>query len=644
MALNIHPEAHIAFKRAKKQILFQWLTLALALAVLGIALGTNLYLDYNRTAIGEQDRLTTQARIVAQNMELQLTTANRVLEDLLNDLSIRQGSYDTQAEAQALQAISNAMQGIHSMGVMSREGLLLTSSRPENIGSNFSHRDYFQATKRQPTSRALHVSAPYQDSFIPYAITITRAILGPGGEFQGLVYATLDSNYFQSLMASVRYAPDMWDAAIHGDGLIFLSVPERDGLIGANLAQTRSFFTIHKNGGKSTSIFTGKVFNDDATQIIALHTVQPASLSMDKPLTVAMGRTQAAVFSVWKTAALAYSGLYVFIALVTLLGLYAYQRRQREFDQKEALANTALRLSEENHRLIVENTVDLVVKLKVDGSHTYANPAFLKLYGVREEELEGKQYWNAVLPEDRHLADDYFEQMRQPPYNATCNLRSNTVEGIRYLHWAGQALLDDNDKVNGFICIGRDVTQQIQHLNKLEEQAQKDQLTGLANRRHFMHMAGIEFARSQRYKHSLSLLALDIDHFKTINDTYGHQAGDLVLQKFSDVFHDVLREVDIIGRIGGEEFAVLLPETDLESASKVAQRLLNAIAENHVTLSNSAVINYTASVGVAALSEQSDSLSVLLNCADTALYQAKNLGRNRAEVADAQVAEAATAD
>src|SRR5690606_38821014 len=155
--------------------------------------------------------------------------------------------------------------------------------------------------------------------------------------------------------------------------------------------------------------------------------------------------------------------------------------------------------------------------------------------------------------------------------------RESTVKGVCHVHWTAQAVLDESGNVTEVICIGRDVTQQIQHINKLEEQAQRDQLTGLANRRHFMHVAGVEFARAQRYKNPLSLLALDADHFKSINDTYGHQAGDIVLQKFSQIFREVLREVDIIGRIGGEEFSVLLPETELPSAVTVAERLLDAI-------------------------------------------------------------------
>lgn len=624
-----HPRSHAVSKWAVKKALMQWFALWFALTILGGAIGANLFIDYGHMAAREQASLSTQARIVAQNVELQLATCNQMLEELLDDLSIRHITYDTQY----LQAISNAMPGIHSIGIIDSEGVLMVSSRPEGLGSNFSHLHYFQTTKRQPTSRAMHVSAPYRDPYIPYAITVTRAILGSRGEFRGLVYATLDPDYFHTLMASVLFAPDMWNTAIHGDGQVFLSVPKRDALNGINLAQAPSFFTAHRDSGKATSILDAKVLNSGNTQIIAQHTIQPASLSMDKPLVIAVGRERAAVFSSWVKAALVHGGLYLFISLIAVLGLYAYQARQREFDQKETLANAALRASEENHRLIVENTMDLVVKLDTDGHFTYVNPAYTKLYGVDLAQLQDREHDQDVVDDDKHLARMFFEKLFKPPHATACNLRENTVKGICHIHWTAQAILDESGNITGIICIGRDVTRQIQHMNKLEEQARQDQLTGLANRRHFMHTAGIEFARAQRYKNPLSLLALDADHFKNINDTFGHQAGDIVLQKFSQIFHEVLREVDIIGRIGGEEFSVLLPETDLQSAVKVAERLLDAIVSSKVVLSSGITIRYTASIGVATLCASTDTLSELLNQADRALYGAKNAGRSRVNVA-----------
>jgi diguanylate cyclase (GGDEF)-like protein/PAS domain S-box-containing protein len=164
---------------------------------------------------------------------------------------------------------------------------------------------------------------------------------------------------------------------------------------------------------------------------------------------------------------------------------------------------------------------------------------------------------------------------------------------------------------------------------ELERRAYSDYLTGLANRRHFLELAESELARHLRYGRELSILMLDVDRFKQVNDTYGHKVGDLVLKNLSDVCRATLRNVDIVGRMGGEEFAVLLPETGSEHAMDAAERLRTAIAAAQVTLSGGLPLHSTASIGVATLSEKDADIDMLLNQADQALYRAKGEGRNR---------------
>lgn len=162
--------------------------------------------------------------------------------------------------------------------------------------------------------------------------------------------------------------------------------------------------------------------------------------------------------------------------------------------------------------------------------------------------------------------------------------------------------------------------------NELEHRVYSDYLTGLANRRYFIEQAELELSRSNRYETELSLIMLDIDFFKKINDTYGHNIGDLVLQKIADVSRTILRDIDIIGRIGGEEFAILLPQTSLEDSIKVAERLRIEISNASVLLENSEV-TFTSSFGVVSASKSN--IDNLLIKADKALYKAKESGRNR---------------
>jgi diguanylate cyclase (GGDEF)-like protein len=176
--------------------------------------------------------------------------------------------------------------------------------------------------------------------------------------------------------------------------------------------------------------------------------------------------------------------------------------------------------------------------------------------------------------------------------------------------------------------------EQIHQLNnQLERLAMTDELTGLANRRAFFVRGEEELKMARRYASPLSLLMLDIDRFKGINDNHGHQVGDQVLQLVAATMQTLIREVDKLGRIGGEEFAILLPNTGPEEASKLAERLRRGVEEKTLRRENQ-VICVTISVGVASFGSTTKTLDDLLRDADAALYLAKNQGRNQVALFD----------
>jgi len=157
-------------------------------------------------------------------------------------------------------------------------------------------------------------------------------------------------------------------------------------------------------------------------------------------------------------------------------------------------------------------------------------------------------------------------------------------------------------------------------------------LTGISNRRYFIAQAEQELRRSRRFARAMAVMMIDLDHFKRVNDAHGHATGDAVLQAFVKRALESLRQSDLLGRIGGEEFAVILPETELEAAREVAERLRAHLAERPVVAERAAIAS-TASIGVAQLSAKDGSIDNLLHRADQALYAAKQNGRNRVEVA-----------
>ncbi|HEY1746864.1 MAG TPA: GGDEF domain-containing protein [Xanthobacteraceae bacterium] len=167
-----------------------------------------------------------------------------------------------------------------------------------------------------------------------------------------------------------------------------------------------------------------------------------------------------------------------------------------------------------------------------------------------------------------------------------------------------------------------------QRATDLETLAALDWLTGLYNRRHFESLAGAELARSQRYLRPLSVLMIDIDHFKEVNDHFGHPTGDRVIRAVANVLLATKREADLAARVGGEEFAVMLPETTEAAAVQMAERLREQLQLCPPIVSGEK-FSITLSIGVAGATSETAGIDMLLACADHALYEAKNAGRDR---------------
>lgn len=186
----------------------------------------------------------------------------------------------------------------------------------------------------------------------------------------------------------------------------------------------------------------------------------------------------------------------------------------------------------------------------------------------------------------------------------------------------------------GSIMSYTDITDRKNMEEELRMLATTDPLTGVNNRRKFLETSERELARCARYNHPLCILMLDADHFKSVNDTHGHDVGDKVLKRLSDICMRELRDVDVFGRFGGEEFVATLPETSVKTALEVAERLRTALAAAEIPVTGSKPLRFTVSIGAAERTRDDKSVHDLLNRADAALYQAKESGRNKVVYAE----------
>ncbi|WP_051938073.1 GGDEF domain-containing protein [Ferriphaselus sp. R-1] len=291
-------------------------------------------------------------------------------------------------------------------------------------------------------------------------------------------------------------------------------------------------------------------------------------------------------------------------------------------------------LNEESQRFrsILDNLFAYVALLDINGVVQEVNKAPLERAGYRREDVVGKYFYDAPwwnyddqVREQLIAAIDSARQGKASRYDVEAKM-GNELIPIDFLI---APIYDEAGKVIGLLPTAVDITERKRLEMELHRQARLDYLTGLSNRRDFMERAQLELARTQRYGNALSVLMLDVDNFKKINDSHGHDAGDMVLKSIALTFHKVLRSVDIIGRLGGEEFAVILPETGVETALEVAERLRETISASEVALSDGLRIHFTVSIGAASINNIASNIDTLLRESDRALYKAKLTGKNK---------------
>lgn len=216
---------------------------------------------------------------------------------------------------------------------------------------------------------------------------------------------------------------------------------------------------------------------------------------------------------------------------------------------------------------------------------------------------------------------------KNPRMHDHCHIELNDGRTIERL---STALYGVDDDYLGRAWFFRDVTEIKQTEAELRDLAWYDPLTGVMNRSHFFDRADEELMRAARYRRPLAILRMDLDHFKQINDDHGHAAGDQVLLAVCERWRNSLRSMDLLARLGGEEFIVLMPETNLDGATVAANRLRMLVAEPAIDLKGQD-IRCTVSIGVSVVREEDRSIDDALHRADNALYRAKDDGRNRVD-------------
>jgi len=297
----------------------------------------------------------------------------------------------------------------------------------------------------------------------------------------------------------------------------------------------------------------------------------------------------------------------------------------------EQVMREALALNEQRFRTLVENSPDIIARYDRECRRIFVNPVFARETGTSIEQVLNKStddisIWRPTMP--REVYRKRLQQVMDTGVPDQILLEWMRLDG----QWVSHEMYvvaeyDVDGQVIGTLAIGRDVTQRNAVEQQLLHQASYDALTGLPNRRMFGNRLREEIAKADRNGKNVALLFVDLDRFKEVNDTLGHDAGDHLLIDVAQRIRNCVRESDTVARLGGDEYIVILPEVEENShLARIAQTIVDSLAKPFNLDDTSARIS--ASLGIAIYPRDANNQESLIGCADQAMYTAKGLGRN----------------
>ncbi|WP_035053231.1 sensor domain-containing diguanylate cyclase [Andreprevotia chitinilytica] len=607
----------------------------LSLIGMVFGLGMILLLSYQVSSSyhAEVGRKRTEVENLAQVLEGQLSSALRETDLVLHDLAQQLHDTDfTRTDAgdertKALQAMLVDKLGLirqaDNIALVGPDGSMMHRALETPTGSSLIDRDYFSMIRNNPFQERVFSRLIVTNKAQKQGIVIGRRFDKANGEFAGLIAASLTTNYFDHLLGTLDLGP-------HGAVLL---IDDSLGLI----------TSYPKNAGKlqftpdadmvkrlASGVVTGtqvlQTRDADATRLTSYQLVTGT------PFLVVVSASSEDYLGHWRNATVYYligGGLLLAMALLMTYFFWRSHRLARNLVQKEIKLNA----SEARFRQMIETTpVAIVLARLPDYFITYINQRAAELFDMPQATALSMRAFELYLDRIDFLGQ--LEQLRAGQTVRGSEIRLQRFNGDAF--WATASLSIVTTTEGSTIVLGLvDITERKRLEEELKRRATTDSLSGLFNRAHFMETANQELGRAQRYRRPLSLLMVDIDFFKRINDTYGHDVGDKAIQALARICKATLRDVDLVARMGGEEFAALLPETNLIDAVSVAERLRIAIEAHSITTDEGQEVRFTSSIGVTELREDDPLVDDLLKRADKALYYSKHHGRNQVSVAEA---------
>ena len=420
--------------RFARQFAAEWLALLFALAVIGALIAWSLFKAHEAVDATERDRLRVQARVVDDNVGQQLDGMNRALASVRDEYLATPIYSVSTLLSMRLKALSDAIPGVRSMVLLDVDGNVVASSVDTLLGRDFGDRDYFAAARAGGSAATLHVAAPLKTAIGTYTVVFARAIHAPNGAFAGAVAAALEPGYFQVLMRSVLYAPDMWVSLGHGDGKAFVTMPQEARRVEDELAPAFVSISRQSIDPNATRIAIGPIGGSSEVRMTALGQIAPPALQMDKPLVIAVSRALPELFAPWRQQALAYSTFFALLSAGAAFGLYRGQWRRKSYALLEVRAALERRKTAEQLELALQGSGLGLWDWDVRQDLFLHNEVVRRQLGYAPGELgdEGEAWRNIVHRDDaERLISSIEEHFRRETAAYECEFRVRHKDG----HW-----------------------------------------------------------------------------------------------------------------------------------------------------------------------------------------------------------------
>jgi diguanylate cyclase (GGDEF)-like protein/PAS domain S-box-containing protein len=515
---------------------------------------------------------------------------------------------------------------IRGLFVYDQTGRWLATSETVNLAAfNNSDRDYFTHHRDWPDRGTLIGNPIKSRSGGQWVITASRRFNHPDGSFAGVVLATLDTAYFARFYRQFDLGPNGAITLLSAGGVVLARSVDNDAYVGRDLSSAPLIRDLRSRPSASTYYYTSPL---DGLQRLGFY-----KLNERYPILVLVSEARHDALAEWRGEATERMALVLGLtALIAVIGFHLV----RQLTERQRIS-AAVMAKEADFRLLAEESSDMVMRIGFDERIVYVSPSCDRILGWTADQLTGTPALAGVNADDLPRVRQIVEALKRGEIEETRIIyrTRHRLKGEIWLETALHATRQSaSGAIDGVVAISRDMSEHKDLQERLEALANLDALTGLANRRSFDAKLQEEWARAKRGGTPLSLLLIDVDHFKRYNDHYGHQAGDACLRSVARIIaRHGQRPADLAARYGGEEFALLLPGTDAAGCEQVGEGIrqgLHNLALPHTA--NPPTKRLTVSVGGATgwpgADNAPDSASVI-GAADSALYAAKHGGRDR---------------